>query len=209
MTQQFRKATHLIISRVTRTERVARRAHCAARARRSRMPPLGVLDDAEALASLLGAREGAPEVAAFLERLARAVGASPSSAPDVRRFPPSCAYVNHRALGLSLCFEDGALDAIHAYAEGVDGFDGFRGVAPGGVRLAPRPGGGGSGGEVSTGRRLVETLGEPSGKGCVGGGVFMQYDHLGIKVDLAAADWESPDATARCVSVWEASTSEQ
>ena len=60
-------ATHLIISRVTRTERVARRAHCAARARRSRMPPLGVLDDAEALASLLGAREGAPEVAAFLD----------------------------------------------------------------------------------------------------------------------------------------------
>jgi hypothetical protein len=32
--------------------------------------------------------------------------------------------------------------------------------------------------------------------------VFVQYDALGVKLDLEAADWETPDARVRCVSLW-------
>ena len=33
--------------------------------------------------------------------------------------------------------------------------------------------------------------------------MFVQYDALGVKLDLEAADWETPDdARVRCVSLW-------
>jgi hypothetical protein len=49
---------------------------------------------------------------------------------------------------------------------------------------------------------VVEALGEPTSKGTAGGFVFVQYDALGVKLDLEAADWETPDARVRCVSLW-------
>ena len=154
---------------------------------------------AEALLALLGKPEGDPSVAAYLTSLIRPGRALP--APEVKRYPPSSVYVNHKTLGVSLCFEAGVLDAVHVYADGADGFAGFAGALPHGIRLAPET----TSDEHqrrSTGKSIVEALGEPSAKGNAGGMVWMQYDALGVKVDLAAADWEDPDAPARCVSLW-------
>lgn len=148
-------------------------------------------DGSSPLLALLGTAEGDTAVTAYVASLHPA-GARVSK-PDVKRFPPSCAYINHKAIGLSLCYEAGVLDAIHLYADGVDGFAGFPGEAPHGLCVA---------GEKSTGRSVVEALGEPTSKGTAGGFVFVQYDALGVKLDLEAADWETPDARVRCVSLW-------
>ena len=148
-------------------------------------------DGSSQLLALLGTAEGDAALAAYVASL-HPPGARVSK-PDVKRFPPSCAYVNHKAIGLSLCYEAGVLDAIHLYADGVDGFTGFRGDVPHGLRVA---------GERSTGKSVVEALGEPTSKGTAGGFVFVQYDALGVKLDLEAADWETPDARVRCVSLW-------
>ena len=133
-------------------------------------------DGSSHLLALLGTAEGDAALAAYVASLHPA-GARVSK-PDVKRFPPSCAYVNHKAIGLSLCYEAGVLDAIHLYADGVDGFAGFRGDVPHGLRVA---------GERSTGKSVVEALGEPTSKGTAGGFVFVQYDALGVKLDLEAA----------------------
>ena len=109
--------------------------------------------------------------------------------------------IRDRTLGVSLCFEAGVLDAVHVYADGADGFAGFAGALPHGIRLAPKTTSD-EHARRSTGKSIVEALGEPSAKGNAGGMVWMQYDALGVKVDLAAADWEDPDAPARCVSLW-------
>ena len=82
----------------------------------------------------------------------------------------------------------GVLDAIHLYADGVDRFAGFPGSA---ARLVRR-------GREDTGS-AVEALDEPTSKGDEF--VFVQYDALGVKLTWAA-DWETPDAHVRCVSLW-------
>ena len=148
-------------------------------------------DGSSQLRALLGTAEGHAALAACVASLHPA-GARVTK-PDVKRFPPSCAYVNHKAIGLSLCYETGVMDASHRYADGVDGFTGFRGDVPHGLHVA---------GERSTGKSVVEALGEPTSTGTAGGFVFVQYDALGVKLDLEAADWETPDARVRCVSLW-------
>ena len=88
-------------------------------------------DGSSQLLALLGTAEGDAALAAYVASL-HPPGARVSG-PDVKRFPPSCARPPIKAIGLSLCYEAGVLDAIHLYADGVDGFTGFRGDAPHGL----------------------------------------------------------------------------
>jgi hypothetical protein len=149
-------------------------------------------DGSSPLLALLGTKEGDAAVIAYVKSLQPA-GARVSK-PDIKRFPrTNTAYVNHGSLGLSLCYESGVLDAIHLYADGVDGFAGFRGDIPHELRLV---------GQRSTGASVVRSLGEPTSKGKTGGFVFFQYDGLGVKLDLEAGDWENPNARVRGVSLW-------
>ena len=48
----------------------------------------------------------------------------------------------------------------------------------------------------------MERLGEPTQKGGTGLQIWMTYEHLGLKVDLAAGDWEDGDAPVRGASIW-------
>ena len=156
---------------------------------------------AEALLALLGKPEGDPSVSAYLSSPIRPGRALP--APEVKRYPPSSVYVNHKTLGVSLCFEAGILDAVHVYADGADGFAGFAGALPHGIRLAPttdqREN---ENARRSTGKNIVEALGEPSTKGNASGMVWMQYDALGVKGTSRRRIGEDPDVPARCVSLW-------
>ena len=120
---------------------------------------------------------------------------------ELKRFPPECVYVNHKSAGLSLCYESGVLDAIHVYAARVDGFLGFKGEVPWGVTLCDDESGDK---QRTTGKSIVEKLGEPSAKGNTGGVVFLQYHALGVKFDLESSDWEHAEAKVRCVSLWKA-----
>jgi len=125
-------------------------------------------------------------------------GASPAlPPPEVKVFPPSTKYVSPKGLGVSLCFENGVLDSLHFYSEGVEGFGGFRGALPHGLRLSAT-----EGAEVDCGRTVVERLGEPTAKGGTGRQIWMTYEHLGLKIDLAAVDWEDGGAGLRGVSLW-------
>tara|TARA_B110000971_G_C20006644_1_gene499461 strand:+ start:188 stop:730 length:543 start_codon:yes stop_codon:yes gene_type:complete len=162
--------------------------------------------DASALLALLGTSENDGRVGRYVKSLAQS--ARPSK-PERKSFPPSCEYFNHKSVGLSLAYESGVLDAIHLYADGVDGFTGFKGQAPWGVTLCDFEGNG----EVllsdrnrSTGKTVVEKLGEPTSKGKAGGFVFVQYDALGVKFDLESSDWENAEACVRCVSLWTVAT---
>ena len=101
--------------------------------------------------------------------------------------------------GVALCFEKGVLDCVHVYADAVDGFSGYRHELPHGLRLTHDPE---TGAKPDCGRTVVERLGEPTQKGGTGRQIWMTYEHLGLKVDLAAVDWEDGDAPVRGASIW-------
>jgi hypothetical protein len=119
----------------------------------------------------------------------------------VKAFPPSSKYVSYKPLGISLCFEKGILDCVHAYAEGVDGFNAFVGELPHELKLGAPPGSTTTPGPDRA-RSVVSRLGEPSQKGGQGRQVWMTYADLGVKVDVAAVDWEDGDAPIKGVSIW-------
>lgn len=178
---------------------------------------------AAGLTSLLGMAEKDAAIAAFMDALAKpsSPSSSPSSSeaeheggprksrkrsatqkpppPEIKLFPPACKYVSHKALGVSLCYEKGVLDCVHVYADDVDGFSGYRHELPHGLRMTPCSE---TGAKPDCGRTVVERLGEPTQKGGTGRQIWMTYEHLGLKVDLAAVDWEDGDAPVRGASIW-------
>ena len=177
---------------------------------------------AAGLVALLGKAEKDVAIAQFIDALAKpsSPSSSPSSSeaehdgprksrkrsatqklppPETKLFPPSSKYVSHKALGVSLCFEKGVLDCVHVYADAVDGFSGYRHELPHGLRLTHDPE---TGAKPDCGRTVVERLGEPTQKGGTGRQIWMTYEHLGLKVDLAAVDWEDGDAPVRGASIW-------
>ena len=177
-------------------------------------------DHPEELIGLLGKPETDPAIKRYLDSLAKlsSLSSSPSSSvrgdsraakqgttrnpppPDVKKFPPATKYISHKALGVSLCFEQGLLDCVHVYAEGVDGFAGYRGTLPHDLRVCDEC----DGAPADCGRSVVERLGEPTSKGGTGRQIWMTYEHLGLKVDVAAVDWEDGGAAVRGVSLWSA-----
>ena len=144
-------------------------------------------DTARALRRALGATKHAPELRDFL--LSLGIRDAPS---DSKTFAPSCEYVNYRPHGLSLCFEGGKLDCVHCYA-GCDGFGTYSGGLPTGVAL------------TSAAADVVRKLGEPTSKGGQGRMIWLSYDHLGVKFDVAASGWDEPDALLTSVAIWDAS----
>ena len=144
-------------------------------------------DTARALRRALGATKHAPELREFL--LSLGIRDPPS---DSKTFAPSCEYVNYRPHGLSLCFEGGKLDCVHCYA-GCDGFGTYAGGLPTGVAL------------TSAAADVVRKLGEPTSKGGQGRMIWLSYDHLGVKFDVAASGWDEPDARLTSVAIWDAS----
>jgi len=177
---------------------------------------------AAGLVALLGKAEKDVAIAQFIDALAEpsSPSSSPSSSeaehdgsrksrkrsatqkpppPETKLFPPSSKYVSHKALGVSLCFEKGVLDCVHVYADAVDGFSGYRRELPHRLRLTHDPQ---TGAKPDCGRTVVERLGEPTQKGGTGRQIWMTYEHLGLKVDLAAVDWEDGDAPVRGASIW-------
>ena len=177
---------------------------------------------AAGLVALLGKAEKDVAIARFIAALAKpsSPSSSPSSSeaehdgsrksrkrsatqklppPETKLFPPSSKYVSHKALGVSLCFEKGVLDCVHVYADAVDGFSGYRHELPHGLRLTHDPE---TGAKPDCGRTVVERLGEPTQKGGTGRQIWMTYEHLGLKVDLAAVDWEDGDAPVTGASIW-------
>ena len=143
---------------------------------------------ARALLTALGCVEDSPQVREFL--LAVGVSECALCSNDRKVFPPDCEYVNYRAHGVSLCFLNGRCDTVHVYAPGADGFDGYVGELPMGVRID------------SSAVDVVRELGEPTCKGGAGRMIFLSYDHLGLKFDVSASTWDEPTAKVRSVAVW-------
>ena len=143
-----------------------------------------------ALRAALGRTIDSHEVEAFL----RAVGVKDvnGDVTDRKKFPPSSEFVNYRPHGVSLCFENGKLDTVHCYSRGVDGYGEFAGALPSGIAM------------TSAAVDVARALGEPTTKGGVGRMIWLSYDHMGIKFDIAATDWEEPDASIRSVAIWDA-----
>lgn len=143
-----------------------------------------------ALQRALGATESSHECAAFI----RALGADACS--DRKSFGATTEYVNYRASGASLCFEGGRLNTVHVYGRtNGDGFDAWtHGLPPdaGAVSM------------TSTARDIVAALGEPTSKGGLGRMIWLSYDHMGLKFDVAASDWDAPDAEVVSVAIWDA-----
>jgi len=78
-------------------------------------------------------------------------------------------------------------------------------VAPSGVDLmdpSVDPSPGVHNDDVDCGRSVVERLGEPTQKGGTGRQIWMTYAHLGMKIDLAAVDWDDGNAMVRGVALW-------
>jgi hypothetical protein len=191
-------------------------------AKNANTPPKKVGGGGGALLALLGSPESDPRIRAFVTSLLEpsSPSSSPESsavgtrkakkaariaralpAPEVKAFPPSSKYVSYKPLGISLCFEKGILDCVHAYAEGVDGFNAFVGELPHELKLGAPPGSTTTPGPDRA-RSVVSRLGEPSQKGGQGRQVWMTYADLGVKVDVAAVDWEDGDAPIKGVSIW-------
>ena len=145
-----------------------------------------------ALRSALGARASD----ARLSRWLNLIGINDvdfSSASDRKRFEPNTEYVNYRQYGVSLCFESGVFDTVHLYRSGVDGYaKTFASPLPLKLTMDHK------------GVDIVRVLGEPTSKGGVGRMIWLSYDHLGLKFDLAASTFDEPDATITCVAVWNA-----
>jgi len=144
-----------------------------------------------ALRAALGHTIDSREVELFL----RAVGVRDvhGDVSDRKKFPPSSEFVNYKPHGVSLCFENGTLDTVHCYAAGVDGYGAYAGALPSAIAI------------TSAAVDVVRALGEPTTKGGVGRMIWLSYDHMGIKFDIAATDWQEPDATITSVAIWDAS----
>jgi len=144
-----------------------------------------------ALRAALGHTIDSHEVELFL----RAVGVRDvhGDVSDRKKFPPSSEFVNYKPHGVSLCFENGTLDTVHCYAAGVDGYGAYAGALPSAIAI------------TSAAVDVVRALGEPTTKGGVGRMIWLSYDHMGIKFDIAATDWQEPDATITSVAIWDAS----
>lgn len=116
-----------------------------------------------------------------------------SSASDRKRFEPNTEYINYRQHGVSLCFEAGVLDTVHFYRSGVDGYQKtFASPLPLKLSMSHK------------GVDIVRALGEPTSKGGAGRMIWLSYDHLGLKFDLASATFDEPDSSITCVAVWNA-----
>lgn len=142
-----------------------------------------------ALRRAFGARENSEEVLDFL----RALSSSVAGEDDRKKFGTTTTYVNHRYLGVSMCFENGTLDTVHAYGRtNKDGYVAYAGELPvRGVTMR------------STARDVVKALGEPTSKGGAGRMIWLSYEHLGIKFDIAATNWDEPDAELVSVAIWD------
>ena len=119
--------------------------------------------------------------------------------PEVKRYPLSS--VNHKTLGVSLCFE--AASSTPCTSRRRRGrLRGLRGRSA--TRDPPRannrPTRKRKRAEVH-GKNIVEALGSRPRR-VTRAGWYGCSTTLGVKVDLAAADWEDPDVPARCVSLW-------
>lgn len=143
---------------------------------------------------LIGCSPGSERVREWLSELAGTH--EPPSPSDTKAFPasstrPACEYWNWRSLGVSLCVEGGVVDAVHVY-NNADGYAQFPGRLPEGLSWA------------SSGRSLVEGLGEPSSKGGGGraGNLILCYAQHGLQVQLSTASWEAPESTLACVTVF-------
>eukprot|EP00126_Sphaerothecum_destruens_P004281 Sdes_comp18089_c0_seq1m7514 len=75
---------------------------------------------------------------------------------DSKQFPENILFMNFKTVGLSFCYENEKLSAIHFYNAGVDGYSQFPGKLPCGLKFS------------DTNVHVVKKLGEPSDKG--GGG---------------------------------------
>ncbi|EFJ26418.1 hypothetical protein SELMODRAFT_412979 [Selaginella moellendorffii] len=143
---------------------------------------------------LIGKREGDPAIAAFLGNLGASDGGIPL--PSRCAFPalksrPACEYHNYEALGVSLCFEESALEAVHVY-NGTHGYSQFIGDLPHGLRIG------------MTGREIVELLGEPDGKaggGRGGGPISIAYKERGLHINFLGSSWENSDSAIDSVTI--------
>lgn len=129
------------------------------------------------------------------------------------------AYYNYLPIGLSICIEGGVVDALHVYANNVQGYTQYPGTLPFGLTLAG-----------ATCASVVQTLGEPEAKG---GGrsqpIFIVYRDKGLQVEFCtntceptrapmvgamlrgvdgplfcAGRWEDPDAGVASISFFPA-----
>ena len=81
---------------------------------------------------------------------------------------------------------------MHCDAGG-DGVGTYAGGLPTGVAL------------TSAAADVVRKLGEPTSKGGQGRMIWLSYNHLGVKFDVAASGWDEPDARLTAVAIWDAS----
>ena len=153
----------------------------------------GVAEDpiVSALQAALGARAGDARLSRWLALVG--IHDAERDASDRKRFETNTEYINYRHHGVSLCFERGLLDTVHFYRAGVDGYaTSYAAALPHGASMEFK------------GVDIVLALGEPTSKGGAGRLIWLSYDHLGLKFDLAAATFDEPDSVIASVAVWDA-----
>eukprot|EP00249_Psilotum_nudum_P004443 c17966_g1_i1 orf=83-559(+) len=144
------------------------------------------------LHSLIGCREDHPALTKFLHHLPQQ---QPLQSPEKHTFEalktrPPCVYHNYKALGISLCFENSVLQAIHLYNVG-HGYLVYRGQLPYGLRMQ------------MCAVDIVKLLGEPDGK--MGGGrrgpISLAYKEKGLQFNFLGCDWEDKNNTLDSITV--------
>eukprot|EP01135_Chromosphaera_perkinsii_P004601 Nk52_evm1s291 gene=Nk52_evmTU1s291 len=100
-------------------------------------------------------------------------------------------FENYKCLGLSLCFEENRLDAIHMYNEGFDEYEQYKGALP--YHLDWQ--------DVNA--NVVRKFGEPSDKGGGRIPVWISYDNKGLQVDFKSIDWNDVNNPMTCITIFD------
>eukprot|EP00252_Welwitschia_mirabilis_P011806 TRINITY_DN26241_c0_g2_i1.p1 TRINITY_DN26241_c0_g2~~TRINITY_DN26241_c0_g2_i1.p1 ORF type:complete len:167 (-),score=18.57 TRINITY_DN26241_c0_g2_i1:273-773(-) len=147
---------------------------------------------------LLGCEVGSQEITDFLKQIGVQETGNPPPAPEIKAYPAlqrraACEYHNYKTLGISFCFENSLLRAIHVY-NSADGYSTYKGPLPHSIRLDME------------GHELVRVLGEPDGK--FGGGrgrgpISLAYKEKGLQIDFVGSDWEDRQNVISCITVHE------
>ncbi|XP_059065506.1 uncharacterized protein LOC131857266 [Cryptomeria japonica] len=138
--------------------------------------------------NLLGCKQSQGEVSSFVTHIANTTSTSQgrgiNPTPEIKAYPAlhkraACEYHNYKPLGMSFCFEDSILQAIHVY-NGIHGFSVCKAELPLGIRLN------------MDGQEIVTILGEPDDKmgGAHGGPISLAYKDKGLQINFIGSDWE-------------------
>eukprot|EP01018_Ginkgo_biloba_P028682 Gb_15216 [translate_table: standard] len=140
----------------------------------------------DSITKLLGCKNDGELIKSFIQYVASITPTAGEGVPrpEIKAYAAlksraACEYHNYKELGLSFCFENSILQAIHVY-NGTHGFSVYKGDLPQRLRLNMH------------GEDIVKLLEEPDGKmgGGRGGSISLAYKNKGLQINFKGSDWE-------------------